>query len=1304
MELPDEVHQNVSAVAGFAYGAVGADIHVFGNGTAVYLLYVRDTHGAADPLSRDSVRLRAQPSHMLDARNETVEFTGRTAELNALREWRDQPARSAVRWLHGPGGAGKSRLAARFAAECADAGWLVVDAVHGTDTYPPDKGSQDLRTDRRPGVLLLVDYADRWPDAHLRWLFHNRLVLGDDVPARVLLIARSVRPWPALRSQLTRRRRATDLSDQPLGPLSGQQGDRVRMFEAALRGFAAHYPDPDALTGLSPPYEDLARPDFGLALAVLMAALVGVDARAAGREPPTDLTGMTTYLLDREHDSWRRPPAEAADAPPGSGLPAGDDDSHATVLARTVYTAVLTGPLRRDAARPLLDRLQLRTAADRALSAHAALYPPTDPAAAQLLEPLLPDRLAEDYLALTLPGSPVTGYPADLWTVTATTLILRRDGGAAPAWTPRALTFLLAAAERWPHVGPAVLFPLLRRDPALAVRGGDAVLAAIATLDSVDPDVLEVIERELPHGDVRVESGAAELAARLATHRLDRAVDPSERARLTGQLSSAHRRAGRDALALPYMEEAVRLTREAARQDPAQRRAHAYALLDLGGFSAAQLPAERRVALLREGIALLWEQAEAAGYVPLPPESEQDGPEGDDGTGDVGAVEVSAQDEEVAGVLGSLGRAYTLLAAGLWETGAEAQAHEAVAEGERAFGGVLDRSVLQWWMMVPDVGRLETLKDFFLTLSGRPEEAAEGAAQVVANARSMAELNPARHADDLAAGLAFQSHHLWAAGRRTESVDALMEAVHLYRQLAEAQPRLRETLANRLRDAAARLVALERHTEAAAIVEESLALQRELLAADPEPGASFDAARHAIGSALQYLRQRRGADRPAWGTPVEIDAEAARLVRAEDRAGLWDLMRSVPVADAVRLAHRHRRRDWSPPEGGPGRAAAARLAERRPRPRAAERAARAAAGLAVWRLPHTGGLGAAERVSFAPAQQPVMAWETYLASGVGGRGGHATRIEVYDLATRSPLWSADHLRVGNAPVACLAADAVAAVRGARGDVPELVLYRPGRTEVLARGPGIASAELLPTVNGFVAVPSLLPVALVLDRGRPVREVRLTDLGMDRGLTALAVDPTGNRLLLASHERLVQTDAELVPLSSRGWQQVPEQHGTVEAAVFVSADEVVTAASTGGVYLFQQESGDALITAWSPGGPELDHLFAVPGWRLVGGRAAFGRTAHAFDSVGLAPVPLPGPLAGTSVRTPSSVTASPGGRYLVVGDAVHDLGHPLSFPGRPVASLTPAELAALSGYLGEGPAPAAAVRELLELVRDLGSAV
>lgn len=66
----------VTAVAGHAYGVIGADIHIFGSGTPVYLLFEHHRVRNSDPSW-----LRAQPSRMLDARGEVVEFTGREAAL-----------------------------------------------------------------------------------------------------------------------------------------------------------------------------------------------------------------------------------------------------------------------------------------------------------------------------------------------------------------------------------------------------------------------------------------------------------------------------------------------------------------------------------------------------------------------------------------------------------------------------------------------------------------------------------------------------------------------------------------------------------------------------------------------------------------------------------------------------------------------------------------------------------------------------------------------------------------------------------------------------------------------------------------------------------------------------------------------------------------------------------------------------------------------------------------------------------------------------------------------------------------------
>jgi hypothetical protein len=179
------VIQDVQAVSGFAYGVIGADLHVFSDGSPVYLLSVWRRPPGPSP-----DWLRELPSRLLNARHRVVGFTGRQEELEDLRRWRDSAARVSVRWMHGPGGQGKTRLADEAAEQAVAAGWLVVTAVHGPGQVHPPPGSQDLRG-KAAGVLLIVDYADRWPLSHLIWLLNNALIHRTEVPARVLLLGRT---------------------------------------------------------------------------------------------------------------------------------------------------------------------------------------------------------------------------------------------------------------------------------------------------------------------------------------------------------------------------------------------------------------------------------------------------------------------------------------------------------------------------------------------------------------------------------------------------------------------------------------------------------------------------------------------------------------------------------------------------------------------------------------------------------------------------------------------------------------------------------------------------------------------------------------------------------------------------------------------------------------------------------------------------------------------------------------------------------------------------------------------------------
>lgn len=208
--------QQVVATGGFAYGAMGADIHVFGDGTPLYVL--ENWRPAPEP---DAAWLGEQPSRMLDARFAVVPFTGRGRELAALRDWCVRGPLRAARWLHAPGGRGKTRLAHELAGEARTLGWKVVTATEGPGTVLPPPGSQDLRLEGSAGLLLLVDDADRWALTTLTWLFSNALLHRPDVPTRVLLLGRSADLWPALRAALVNEQ--VSASAQTLPPLPAER-------------------------------------------------------------------------------------------------------------------------------------------------------------------------------------------------------------------------------------------------------------------------------------------------------------------------------------------------------------------------------------------------------------------------------------------------------------------------------------------------------------------------------------------------------------------------------------------------------------------------------------------------------------------------------------------------------------------------------------------------------------------------------------------------------------------------------------------------------------------------------------------------------------------------------------------------------------------------------------------------------------------------------------------------------------------------------------------------------------------------
>ncbi len=410
------------------------------------------------------------PSRLLAARHQLVSFTGRGGELRRLAGWRDDgPAGVAAQLVNASGGQGKTRLAAQFAAVSAAEGWLVWQARYRPAAATPSAtGGQRGTPAAGRGVLLIVDYAERWPAGHLVQVLGDGTLRGH-WPVRVLLLARPAGLWwTALRHELEKVDAAAD--QMPLTPLAPTREDRVAVFTAARDRFAGLLDvDPG---GIAPPV-DLDEDDYARVLTVHMAALVAVDAAGGGRRAPADAVGLSIYLLDREHAYWHALHAHRAGHTPP------------LVMSRAVFLATLTRPLSRERAIGVLRHVELASSTEtcgQVIDDHTACYPPTD--TDTVFEPLYPDRLGEDFLALQLRGHTVASYTPDGWTTGALLQLLTAaeepGTGATPQQIRNTVAVLIEAARRWPHLAVDHLCPLLRIYRRLAEANPAAYLPDLA--------------------------------------------------------------------------------------------------------------------------------------------------------------------------------------------------------------------------------------------------------------------------------------------------------------------------------------------------------------------------------------------------------------------------------------------------------------------------------------------------------------------------------------------------------------------------------------------------------------------------------------------------------------------------------------------------------------------------------------------------------------------------------------------------------------------------------------------------------
>ena len=609
-------------------GSIAAGRDVINPQTHVNEIHVHES--AADretyrlvtwPRPEGVIRARERPSLLLAVRYAVVPFDAerRRVQIESMTAWREAvdcgSAEMSVFLLHGSGGQGKTRLAVHVAEESAREGWQVMAAQHGVSARrlaPP--GSQpgrgfEVAGDAR-GLLVVVDYAERWPAVDLLALIEDLVGIG--VPVRLLLVARPAGLWW---SALAHHLHTTAIPAQTLAlpALAVEVADRQAVFVDARDAFAAVLEVPHAEQ--IPPPAALAGDGFQQVLTVHMAALVAVHERslssrahdAAGDFPPPsdadvheDPTALAVYLLDRERAHWQQMHA------------AGILDTRADTMAAATYLATLTGPLSYSDGQQVLTHTGLASTpetARRVLVDHACCYPPSS-SAATVLEPLYPDRLGEDFVALQTPLLPGTwhtadgagredaglygdldpwtahGYRADPWADTALTALLApatSSGGEAsghPADYARSvIRVLIETARRWPHIAQQRLYPLLAAHPHLAVMAGSAALTALAYLDQDTTtdgaaetgiiSVLEAVMAVLPaQSDANLDIGVLAVTRRLVGHQLAASCDPAEQAGLHLTLGCRYGFARLYSQAQEHIAQAVALLMPLVKVDP----------------------------------------------------------------------------------------------------------------------------------------------------------------------------------------------------------------------------------------------------------------------------------------------------------------------------------------------------------------------------------------------------------------------------------------------------------------------------------------------------------------------------------------------------------------------------------------------------------------------------------------------------------------------------------------------------------------------------------------------------------------
>jgi tetratricopeptide (TPR) repeat protein len=754
-------------------------------------LYLIDNF-AVDRLALSVDHARARPSRLLQARYEVVTFVGREPELERLRSWRDSLKAVSILLVHGTGGQGKSRLALHFAQECVTAGWRTIAGRHASDSALLATGSDGPRSAGpvaddiayAGGTLMVVDYAERWPLTDLRALISDAARQGDH-QVRVLLLARPAGTWWDGLRYCIEDEIGLDAVSMPLPPLADQV-DRTAMFRTACKQFAEALgvpvmPDVHAPAGLDK--DD----DSGLVLTTHMAALAAVDACSYGGAPPGELAEVSSYLLRRERDRWRHLYEQ------------GQIKVHPDVIAQTVYTASLVGPLGYEEAVSAISQIHIGSSEnpDRIIKEHAASYLPPEENNKddKVLHPLYPDRLAEDFLALTAPGHSIS-YAPDPWAVEAPARLLSfGQDGEPPSWLRRALVTLIETAYRWPHVAITQLYPLLAHNPRLVLYATGNALATLAGLPSLELALLERIETELPvHQHVELDVGIAAIAAELAKRRLAVTTDAIARARIYCALGNRLCMTSHHELAVNAIIEAITIYNRFGKvNSTADNREAAIALSNLG-LSLSTL-GEYRTAVSASRIAI--------------------------------ALIRRLSEEDSAKYQSMLSAPLTNLGNALSKLGSHHDALEATTEAITLLRNAIKDPTTHGPLTVALIALGEQLEE-----AGRIDDAIKAIDEAVAVRRTFA--NTAANRDSLASALTSLSVILAKVDRNEDATEMIAEAAIIYLELSETHPdRYDHALLETLAYFSDQLATVGLNEDSVAMSDGAIVICRQLIDANP---------------------------------------------------------------------------------------------------------------------------------------------------------------------------------------------------------------------------------------------------------------------------------------------------------------------------------------------------------------------------------------------------------------------------------------------------------------------------------------